>query len=158
MTSRRGRDSFRSKCTKVNLKGAVWLWRNTNLTGRSGLAAWHSPRPFTASGCTAERGAIALRTEALLWIAVELRNLAVLLPELDVVTIDELLGVLFRSLVVRACQLDCSNKSAITSNYVNPVPGHLLPFGLAPSRLHKNGETLYSVPDCPFHEDVLFSK
>jgi hypothetical protein len=73
-------------------------------------------------------GAFALRTEALLWIAVELRNLAVLLPELDVVTIDELLSVLFRSLVVRACQLDCLNKSAITSNYVNPVPGHLRPF------------------------------
>jgi hypothetical protein len=134
-------------------------WQNTNLTGRSGLCARHDHQdPSPPQLVPPSAGPFALRTEALLWIAVELRNLAVLLPELDVVTIDELLGVLFRNLVVRACQLDCSNKSAITSNYINPVPGHLRPFRTSTITHSQELGTLYSVPDCAFREDVLVSK
>jgi hypothetical protein len=52
-------------------------------------------------------------------------DFTVALPKLNVVTVNELLGVLLRDFIVRADQFDCPEKPTIGPNNVRSIPDHL---------------------------------
>jgi hypothetical protein len=56
---------------------------------------------------------------ALLRLPVKASDLTVALPKLYVMTIDELLGVFCRGLIVRAHKLDCSEEMPVTADNIN---------------------------------------
>ena len=55
----------------------------------------------------------------------ELRDLAIPLPKLNVMTVDELLGGFDRRLIIGAIEQNGPHEMAVAANDVNPIIGHL---------------------------------
>jgi hypothetical protein len=67
------------------------------------------------------------KTPASLKLSVEGRNLPAALPKFHVMAIDELPGVLFRSLIVGAYKRDCPADMTILVEDVRSIFGHSVP-------------------------------
>jgi hypothetical protein len=55
-------------------------------------------------------------------------DLAVLLPQFDIVAVDELLCSLNGGSIVRAVQIDCFLEAIVTANQIGSVMGHVRPY------------------------------
>jgi hypothetical protein len=53
-------------------------------------------------------------------------DFTVALPQLYVVTVNQLPGVFFRGFIIGTNKLYCPEKMAVDANHVNPITGHCL--------------------------------
>jgi hypothetical protein len=59
------------------------------------------------------------------------RDMAITLPKFDVVPANELPGVFFRGVVVRADQFDCPNKATVRTDDIGSIFCHLPVYNIA---------------------------